>query len=230
MRTLGLMCVFGTLVGTASVATAERRTQVVDRMEAAAIVLDEVMAAPERGVPAEILHDARCIVIVPGFSKGAFIVGGSSGKGVASCRSGTTWSAPAPIAAGGASIGLQAGGSKSDVVLLLMNERAKDDLLMGKVKGSSDISVEAGPVGAHVKDTRPQQAAVYSYSRSKGLFGGVAYKGVKMDEDKDATIALYGRAIPIGDILNGSTPVPAGSEHLMESLRERAGIGAHAVR
>lgn len=231
MRTMGMMFVFGGLVGVAGVAHAERRTQVVDRMEAAAIVLDEVMSTPDKGVPPEVFQDAKCIAIIPGFSKGAFIVGGTGGKGVASCRTGTAWSAPAPISAGGASIGLQVGGAKSDVVLLLMNDRAKNDLMAGKFKGGGDISVAAGPVGSRVGgNTSTQNAAVLSYSRTKGLFAGVAFAGVKMGEDKSATSALYGKAMPLSEILNGNAPVPAGSEHLMDSIRQHAGNAGRASR
>lgn len=232
MRIMGMICAAGTLVATASVGHGEeRRTQVVDRMEAAADVLQGVIATPDKSIPQQILQDAKCIVVIPGFSKGAFIVGGSGGKGVATCRTATSWSAPAPIEAGGASIGLQAGGSRSDVVLLLMNDRAKNDLMAGKFKGGGDVSVEAGPVGAHANvKTAAQNAAVYSYARTKGLFAGVSYAGVKMGEDSSATTALYGRPTPISDILEGRANMPGGVEHFMELVKERIGHATHATR
>jgi lipid-binding SYLF domain-containing protein len=214
------MCIFGTLLGTAGVVRAERRTKVVDRIDASATVFREVTATPEKGVPAEILRDAKCIAIVPGFSKGAFIVGGASGKGVATCRTGTGWSAPAPIQAGGASFGLEVGGAKSDVVVFLMNDRGKNELLAGKLKAGGDMSVAAGPVGASMSGSMAtEKAALLSYSRTKGLFAGLALAGVKLDEDKHATKALYGRTIPISDILNGRTAIPAGSEPLLDAIR-----------
>jgi lipid-binding SYLF domain-containing protein len=170
------------------------------------------------------------VAIVPGVSKGAFIVGGSGGKGVATCRTATGWSAPAPIAAGGASIGLQVGGQSSDLVLFLMNDRGKNALLAGKFKASGDMSAAAGPVGARMTGSMDSDKPVFSYTRTQGLFAGMAVAGTKLDQDKRATKALYGRMVPFDDILNGNTAAPVGAEHLLRSMEKYAGGEGRASR
>src|ERR1700735_4571499 len=145
-----------------------------ERIEAAHLVLHELMDTPDKGIPDDIAAKATCVAVVPGFKKGAFIVGAQYGQGVVSCRTGHGWSAPVFIQLTGASFGFQAGGHSTDLVLVGVNSKSMDDLLKDKVKLGGDIAASAGPVGrdSQASTTELANAEFLTYSRSKGLFAG----------------------------------------------------------
>jgi lipid-binding SYLF domain-containing protein len=198
------------------------RSKLTARIDAAHAVLHELMDTPDRGVPLDIAAKAQCVAVVPGFKKGAFLVGAQYGQGVATCRTSKGWSAPVFIQLTGASFGLQAGGQSTDLVLLGMNRRSIDDLLRDKVKLGGDIAVAAGPVGrnSQASTTELANAEFLTYSRSKGLFAGVDLTGDVVNENEDDTKAYYGHDMTYKQILSGSVPTPAGAEHFERTVAE----------
>ena len=148
------------------------------RLDESAAVFSEVMATPDKGIPQEMLENAHCIVIVPGLKTAAFVVGGKYGKGYLSCRNkgGDGWSAPGTVRIEGGSVGFQIGGSETDLIMLVMNERGADKLLSSKFTLGAEGSVAAGPVGrtATAQTDAQMHAEILSWSRSQGLFAGLA--------------------------------------------------------
>ena len=199
---------------------ADDRAKELDRVQAATNVLNEIMAAPDKGIPEEILPKAECVAVVPSMMKGGFIVGASYGKGVATCRTGKGWSAPAAIKLEGGSLGLQIGGEAVDLVMLVMNQKGMDQLLNSKFKIGADVSGAAGPVGRHAEaDTDwKMRAEVLTYSRARGAFAGITLNGASITQDRDDTKLLYGRDVAFGSILNGSVPPPAGTESFVQTV------------
>src|SRR5512142_2517137 len=169
------------------------RDKVLDRVTEAGTVMNEIMAAPDKGIPEEILGSAECVAVVPSFLKGGFIVGGAYGKGVATCRTPNGWSAPAFFRMEGGSFGFQIGGEAADLVMLIMNEKGMQHLMSSKFQIGADAAAAAGPVGRHASaDTDWKlRAEVLTYSRSRGLFAGVTLKGNTLRQDKDDTRAFY---------------------------------------
>lgn len=207
-------------------ALASDRSKVVGRLDEAANVMNEIMAAPDRGVPEEIMSDAKCVAIVPSYLKGGFVVGGSYGKGVATCRTSSgAWSAPATFRMEGGSFGLQIGGEAVDLVLIIMNDRGMERLLSSKFKLGADASAAAGPVGRHVEGTTDWKlrAQVLTYSRSRGVFAGLTVNGSTIRQDKDDTRALYGRMVRFRTSLTGAIAVPQGAEGFVSTVAKYAG-------
>jgi lipid-binding SYLF domain-containing protein len=192
------------------------------RIAAAHAVLHELMTTPDRGVPLDIASRATCVAVVPGFKKGAFLVGAQYGQGVATCRTHTGWSAPVFIQMTGASFGLQAGGQSTDLVLIGVNHRSLEDLLKDKVKLGGDIAVAAGPVGrnSQAATTELANAEFYSYSRSKGLFAGIDLTGDVVNQNGDDTVAYYGHDISYQKVLSGAVPTPASAQHFVSTVNE----------
>src|SRR5712692_2617360 len=159
------------------------------RLDAAADVLTEIMSAPDKGIPQDLLEKSQCIVIVPGLKKGAFIIGGKYGKGFISCRKegGVGWSAPAAIRVEGGSVGFQSGGSETDVVMLVMNQGGGKKLLSSKFTVGADASAAAGPVGrtSSAETDAQMHAEILTYSRARGLFAGVSLQGATLRHDED---------------------------------------------
>ncbi|PYX68835.1 MAG: hypothetical protein DMG72_22170, partial [Acidobacteria bacterium] len=184
-----------------------------DRVKAAAKVLDEIEAAPDQGIPEEILGSAECVAVVPSMLKGGFIVGARYGRGVASCRNPKGWSAPAFFTVTGGSLGLQIGGQAVDLVMLIMNEEGMRNLLSSKFQLGADASVAAGPVGRHAEGGTDwkMRAQVLTYSRARGVFAGVTLNGAVIKQDKDSTREFYGRMVPFKTSLTGTIAPPAGS-------------------
>jgi lipid-binding SYLF domain-containing protein len=194
----------------------------VHRMDAAATVLNEVMGTPDKGIPREVMESAKCVAVVPSMKKGGFVVGASYGKGVATCKTATGWSAPAPFRIAGGSFGFQIGGEAVDLVMLIMNDKGMQNLLNSKFKLGADASVAAGPVGRHAEgDTDwKMRAEVLSYSRARGVFGGVALNGAEIKQDEDDTKALYGEKASFQQILTGSVPPPSGSDNFLATVKK----------
>lgn len=198
-------------------------TQKLDaRIEAAHQVLHELMATPDKGIPEEIAAKARCVVVVPGFKKGAFVVGGQYGQGVVTCRTGNGWSAPAFIQLTGASFGLQIGGQSTDLVLIGISHDAGERLLKEKLKLGGDASVAAGPVGrsSTASTTELANTAFLSYSRNKGLFAGVDLSGDVVNQNKEDTEAYYGHDVSYEQLLHGTVTAHSGSEHFLKTVSE----------
>jgi lipid-binding SYLF domain-containing protein len=173
------------------------------RLQASATVLNEIMAAPDKGIPSDILSSAKCVAVVPSLLKGGFVVGGAHGRGMATCRTAAGWSAPAPLTTTGGSIGLQIGGQAVDLVMVIMNDRGMQALLSSKFKLGADASVAAGPVGRHTEGSTDWKlrAEVLTYSRARGLFAGISFNGAVIKQDEDATREVYGRMVDFKTIL-----------------------------
>jgi len=209
------------LASTTAVA-AEEPSEQVKRMDAAATVLDEIMGTPDKGIPEELLDSAKCVAVIPSMVKIGFVFGGRHGRGIATCRTNSGWSAPAPFSVTGGSWGLQIGGEAVDVVMLVMNDQGMEKMLSSKFKVGADASAAAGPVGRHVEGTTDwkMRAEVLTYSRARGAFAGVTVNGASITQDKDGTRILYGRMIPSSQILKGQVKPPEGSHQFLATVRK----------
>jgi len=218
-RMIQIICV---CVSLTTVARAADTQKLDERIEAAHAVLHELMGTPDKGIPEDIASKATCVAVVPGFKKGAFIVGGQYGQGVLSCRTGHGWSAPVFIQMTGGSFGLQAGGQSTDLVLIATNKNGFQRLLKDKVKLGGDIAVAAGPVGrnSQASTTELANAALLSYSRSKGVFAGVDLTGDVVNQNQDDTRTYYGKDLPYETILTGGVAVPASSQHFVRTVSQ----------
>ena len=198
------------------------------RLREAASVFSEVMAAPDKGIPQDLLEKAHCIVIVPSLKTAAFLVGGKYGKGYLSCRnkSGSGWSAPGTVRIEGGSVGFQIGGSTTDLIMLVMSERGADKLLSSKFTLGAEGSVAAGPVGrtATAQTDVQMHAEILSWSRSQGLFAGLALEGATLRQDLDDNAALYGSKLENRDIVTNGRPAPQAAAALIALLNK------HSVR
>lgn len=200
----------------------DNREESVERMNNASAVLHEVMNAPDKGIPQEVVDDAKCIVVVPHLVKGGFIFGGKYGRGVATCRTSSGWSAPAFVAVGGGSWGLQIGAEAVDLVMVIMNDKGLQHLLSSKFELTGEGSVAAGPVGRHASagtDWTLNTEAL-TYSRTKGVFAGLTLEGAVVQKDDDATKAIYGRNLEVRPVLTGQVPAPATASTFMTTVRE----------
>jgi lipid-binding SYLF domain-containing protein len=204
----------------APLAVASDRDDDVARTEKAALVFRQIMDTPDKGIPNDLLDKAKCVAIIPGDKKFAFIFGGSYGRGVATCRTATGWSAPIFVAIDGGSVGYQIGGSSTDLVMLFMNDHALQSLLGDKFKLGADASVAAGPVGRNAAagtDLR-LSAEILSYSRTKGLFAGVSLDGAVMQADRSGDHSMYGSDVDRHQILDGTIAVPPSAKGLVHEL------------
>ena len=221
----GLLAVLTAAVLASTIAVAaEEPSEQVKRMDAAATVLDEIMGTPDKGIPEELLDSAKCVAIIPSMVKIGFVFGGRHGRGIATCRTTSGWSAPAPFTVTGGSWGLQIGGEAVDVVMLVMNNNGMEKMLSSKFRIGADASAAAGPVGRHVEGETDwkMRAEVLTYSRARGAFAGVTVNGASITQDKDGTRILYGRMIPSAQILKGQVKAPEGSHKLLATVRKYA--------
>src|SRR5881628_687705 len=197
------------------------KAEPLQRLEEAAAVFKEIMSTPDRSIPQDLLDKAHCIVIVPGLKKGAFIFGAKYGKGFLSCRAkGKGWSAPGTIRVEGGSVGFQIGGSESDVIMLVMNERGATKLLASKFTLGGEGEVAAGPVGrdATAQTDATMRAEILSWSRSRGVFAGISLQGATLRQDLDDNNELYGKAYENKEILTRNIAVPAAASKLISLL------------
>jgi len=195
-----------------------------ETLKNAAAVLQETLNGTN--VSPGVLAKANCVLVLPGVKKGGFIVGGSGGRGAMSCRAGEkfdgNWSAPAMYSIGGASIGLQVGGSSTDYVLLVMDEKGVEAVLQDKTKMGSDATAAAGPSGATTASSSVGGADILTYARAKGLFAGVSLEGATLHQDGDANKRLYGKAISAREIVRGNPiETPAGGQPLISLLNSK---------
>jgi lipid-binding SYLF domain-containing protein len=194
----------------ASMYAGSTRENLQDRLDAAKVVLDEIMGASDRGIPMDILHQATCVAVVPGMIKGAFVFGGQYGQGVVTCRTGHGWSAPVFIRMAGGSFGFQIGGQSTDLVLIAVNDRGFQDLLKSKFKIGGDASAAAGPVGrtGEAATDWKMNAELLTYSRAKGLFAGIDLNGTGVSQNREDTEMFYGSPRSFQSVLRGDVPVP----------------------
>jgi lipid-binding SYLF domain-containing protein len=204
-------------------------TEPVKRLREASAVFSEIMAAPDKGIPQDLIAKSHCVVIVPSLKTGAFIVGAKYGKGYVSCRNrtGDGWSAPGAVRIEGGSFGFQIGGSATDLIMLVMSERGAEKLLSDKFTLGAEASVAAGPVGrtATAQTDVQMHAEILSWSRSQGIFAGVAVEGATLRQDLDDNMAIYGAKLDNREILTKSTPVPESAQRLIELLNKYSDRG-----
>src|SRR6267378_345939 len=203
-----LMSVMG-MAGTYAWAGSGREDSVA-RLQSSVDVLHAIMAAPDKGIPEEVLSNAKCILVVPDLIKGGFIFGGKHGRGVATCRTSSGWSAPAFVSVGGGSWGLQIGVEGVDLVMLVMNEQGFQHLLSSKFQLSGEGSAAAGPVGRHASAGTDwkMNTELLTCSRSKGAFAGLTLEGAVVQEDNASTVAIYGGEMKFKAIISGQTETP----------------------
>ena len=210
-KAIAFICL--SFVFTGSAAATSSREDLQARIDAAKLVLDQVMAAGDSSIPMSILEQATCVGVVPGLIKGAFVFGAQYGQGVVTCRTGHGWSAPVFIRMAGGSWGLQIGGQSTDLVLIAVNDRGFQDLLKNKFKIGGDASAAAGPVGrtGTASTDWKMNAELLSYSRTKGLFAGIDLDGTSVSQNSDDTEVYFGAPHRFETILKGEVPVPPGA-------------------
>src|SRR5579864_524439 len=216
------------LAGVSWSADDKEQSDIAKRIDASAKVLDEIMATPDKAIPDKVMRNAKCIAVIPSMVKIAIGFGGNHGKGVATCRTETGWSAPAPITITGGSFGLQLGGQAIDLVLIVTNDQGMQHLLSSKFKLGADASAAAGPVG---RDTGADtdwklKAEVLTYSRARGLFAGIDLNGSAITQDKDETRVLYGKFLPFAEILEGKVEAPETAQPFLAAVKKYAGQAA----
>ncbi len=192
-----------------------------DRLSKAAAVLHEVMAAPDKGIPEEVVEHAKCIAVVPHMIKGGFVFGAEGGRGVATCRTEHGWSAPAFFAITGGSWGLQIGVEGVDLIMVIQNDQGMQHMLQSKFQIGADASAAAGPVGRHASaDTDwKMNAEILTYSRAKGAFAGLTLSGADIRPDEDSMRTVYGPDVTFRSVLSGSVPPPPQSHAFLSAIR-----------
>jgi len=199
---------------------------VSERLQLAGTVFNEIMSTPDKGIPGDLLQKAQCAVVVPGLKKGAFIVSAKYGKGFVTCRRGAGWSAPAAVRVEGGGVGFQIGGSETDVVLLVMNERGAKRLMSSKFTIGGEGEVAAGPVGrnASAQTDAKLTAEILSWSRSRGVFAGVSLQGATLRPDEEDNAALYGKKMSTEDVVTSSIAPPPAASSLLSQLQSQSPV------
>jgi lipid-binding SYLF domain-containing protein len=207
------------LVSVAMSATSSRSDD-IERIHHAAEVFQEIMSTPDKAVPQELMESAKCIAIIPGEKKFAFMVGGNYGKGLVTCRTSKGWSAPAFLAVGGGSYGFQIGGSSTDIVMIFRNRHGLDSLLSDKFKIGADATAAAGPVGRHASAGTDIKlnSEILTYARSRGAFAGVSLNGAVVQPDESGNAALYGSNVRTKQIVDGGVAVPSAAHTLISEI------------
>src|SRR5947199_8290968 len=221
-KTMSLLLMsFIGLVGTYAWAGSAREDSVA-RLQSSVDVLHAIMATPDKGIPEEVLSNAKCILVVPDLMKGGFIFGGKHGRGVATCRTGEGWSAPAFVSVGGGSWGLQIGVEGVALVMLVMNDQGFQHLLSSKFQLSGEGSVAAGPVGRHASAGTDWKlnTEMLTYSRAKGVFAGLTLEGAVVQQDDDSTRAIYHKKLPFRTVLSGKTATPEVATAFMRAVSD----------
>lgn len=226
MKRLALLSV---ILGMASLCWAgSERRDTVDRLNNAANVLDQIMAAPDRRIADEIMKRAKCVAVVPHLIKGGFVFGAEHGKGVATCRTAKGWSAPAFIRIAGGSWGTQIGAEAVDLVMVIKSEKGMQKLLSSKFEIGRDASVAVGPVGRHSSESTDLKldVLILTYSRAKGAFVGATFKGALVRADDRSRRAMYGTRVTTRAVLLGRVRAPAAAGRFLDAVR---GAKAQAV-
>ena len=221
-KTMSLLLMsFIATVGTYAFAGSARQDS-IDRLDRSVHVLHAIMATPDKGIPEEVLSNAKCILVVPDLIKGGFVFGGKHGRGVATCRTAEGWSAPAFVSVGGGSWGLQIGIEDVDLVMLVMNDQGMQHLLSSKFELTGEGSVAAGPVGRHASAGTDwkMNTETLTYSRSKGVFAGLTLEGAVVEQDNDSTHAIYGKHMMFRNILSGKATTPRSADAFLKAISE----------
>jgi len=208
------------------------REATTERLEHAGEVLHEIMAAPDKGIPEEVLDHAKCIAVVPHMVKGGFVFGAEGGRGVATCRTGNhEWSAPAFFAITGGSWGLQIGVEGVDLVMIIQSDKGMQRLLSSKFEIGGDASAAAGPVGRHASaDTDWKlNAEILTYSRAKGVFAGLTLNGASIRRDDDSMKAVYGPDVTTSSVLSGKVPPPPAAKPFLGAVKGAKAEAANRV-
>src|SRR5437879_6662966 len=215
-----LMSLMG-LVGTYAWAGSARQDTDA-RLQSSVDVLHAIMSTPDKGIPEEVLSNAKCILVVPDLIKGGFIFGGKHGRGVASCRTSDGWSAPAFVSVGGGSWGLQIGIEGVDLVMLVMNDQGFQHLLSSKFELTGEGSVAAGPVGRHASAGTDwkMNTEMLTYSRPKGLSAGRTREGAVVQQDDDSTRAIYSKHMMFRNILSGKATTPKSADAFIKAVSD----------
>lgn len=215
-RTLSVMCLLAVAAVPIQADTA------AERLAQSTLVLKEIMAAPDKGIPTDLLAKAKCVVIVPGLKKAGLVIGGKYGRGFMTCRVGesTAWGPPAALRIEGGSFGFQIGASETDVIMLLMDQRSVDGIMNSKFTLGGDADVAAGPVGrsATAQTDATMNAKILSYSRSRGVFAGIALTGATLRQDIDENSEMYGKRLTTKDVVSGSIKPPEAARELLALL------------
>jgi lipid-binding SYLF domain-containing protein len=216
-----ILVILGLSASTAAWAGSDREAT-ADRLDHAARVLHDIMAAPDNGIPQEVLEHAKCVAVVPHLLKGGFVFGAENGRGVATCRTAAGWSAPAFFAITGGSWGLQIGVEGIDLVMIIQNDRGMQRLIGSGFELGADASAAAGPVGRHASaDTNWKlDTEILTYSRARGAFAGVTLNGASIRRDDDSTDAIYGVDVSTRRILRGEVAVPAAAAAFLNAVRD----------
>lgn len=204
----------------------DSKSDAVKRIDESAKVFNEIMGAPDKGIPQELLDKAQCIGIIPGLKRAGFIIGGKYGKGVLTCRTGTGWSAPSVVKVEGGSVGAQIGAGETDVVFIVMNKGGEDKLMQDKFTVGADAAAMAGPVGRSgaAETDAMMHAEILSYSRSRGVFAGVTLGGSTLRPDTSENEALYGSGVNQRQILTGGVKTPAFARPLYTAITSHTGV------
>jgi len=192
----------------------------IERLRMSSEVLHSIVETPDKGIPEEVLSNAKCIIVIPHLVKGGFIFGGEHGRGIATCRTAEGWSAPAFVSIGGGSWGLQIGLEGIDLVMLVMNDQGFQHLLSNKFEISGDASASAGPVGRHASAGIDWKlnTEILTYSRSRGVFAGITLDGAIVEQDNDSTRTIYGRELTFRTILSGKVAAPKSTLGFMKAI------------
>ncbi len=193
-----------------------------DRLDHSGSILREIMAAPDKGIPEEVLEHAKCVAVVPHMLKGGFVFGGENGRGVATCRTASGWSAPVFFAITGGSWGLQIGVEGVDLVMIIQNDRGMRQLLSSKFEIGGDASAAAGPVGRHASANTDwkMDAEILTYSRARGAFAGLTLDGSSVRRDDDSTREIYGPHVSNRSILDGRVAAPSSAHFFLDAVRD----------
>src|SRR5579863_2983541 len=221
----------GFCLGSFVVAQAQNTKDSADNSElarATETVQHITTAPPDKGVPKDVLEGAKCVAVIPKLVKGAFVVGGEHGTGVATCRTAGNWSAPAPFSVSGISWGPQIGGKSTDLMMFIMNQEGMDGLMKGHIKLGADVSAAAGPVGRSASADAGYKAGILTYSSSKGAFIGASLNGAEIQQDKDATISWYSKDVSFSEILKGEAKTDNADAHAFVSAVRNAKETAQA--
>jgi lipid-binding SYLF domain-containing protein len=192
------------------------------RLKDAELVLADMAGSGDKGIPLDLISQAKCLVVIPGVKKAAIGLGGHYGRGYITCRKsdGKTWSAPGGVRVEGGSVGFQIGASETDVILVVRNERGADRLLASKFTVGVDAAVAAGPVGrrASAETDATMRAEILAYSHSRGAFAGIALQGATLRDDADENRALYGSPLTNREIVTGDRPAPTEAQAFMAAV------------
>jgi lipid-binding SYLF domain-containing protein len=224
--------ILSTLVLSVSAFGATGKAALDQRLDNAKSVIDQIMQTPDKSIPDGVMQKAKCVAVVPGLKKGAFMVGGQYGQGAVTCRTADGWSGPVFIRMAGGSFGFQIGGQGTDLVLVAVNDKGMQDLLKNKFKIGGDAAAAAGPVGRNAQASTDWKlgAELLTYSRSKGLLAGIDLDGTSVSQNNEDTAALYGSSHPFDEILKGNVPAPNTAQPFVQTVSRYAQTAVRSAR